>query len=302
MKKILIPSFLLIGLIGAISFQISNKRTTNSALFHSESEPISEIATDNRSNDDYRNTLTLSEMAVPSEFKTLVEDKASENKFTRLTLAERYELAEWKASRGSSLEQAEIYRSYDQEALLALADQGDIYALQEVSGELMVNSQTSKALEALRNAAALGSVEALYMLGAIYSSTLDNLKKGHETEERIRKDFGIKQSKNFTLEKSLEIIAAAHYMASALRGDIFSAATDIDVFQKHQLKRTISKEDWPVIIKNANAVYASIDERREQLNADEFDNSYPEPYARLHELPKENNMAEKFCELLDGVC
>jgi len=167
---------------------------------------------------------------------------------------------------------------------------------------LIIDLNIPEALDTLRDAAALGSVEALYMLGARYGDAIYSLKKGHETEEQIRDKFNVPVFKDYSLEKSLEILAAAHYMASALRGDAYGAVVHIDAFENYPLQRKIAKEDWPVIIKNANAIYTAIDERREKMNADEFDNSYPAPYARLHGLPKENNMSAKFCEILEGDC
>lgn len=247
----------------------------------------------------------LTKADLPNVLKNIVDEETlaeNEKGFTPLTLSEQHELAEWRAERGNSLEQDEVYSNYDKETIYALAEQGDVYALQKASDYLMRDLQTQKAMEVLRDAAALGSIKAFYILGARYRTALLSLKESQQTEEEIRAEYGIPTSELFNLEKSLEILSAAHYMTPALRGDMFGSTVYINALENYPLERKFTGDEWRVIIKNANAIYTAIDERREKMNADEFDNSYPAPYARLHGLPKENNMSEKFCEILEGDC
>lgn len=299
MMKNVTVAVLSIGLIGGILLK--------NTIFNSDEDINSSLSMDVRESlhkpASVYDPRSLTKVSTPDVLESAIkEDSAIENRdsFSGLTLAEQHEIAEWRTTLGSDLEQQEVYKNYDKETIFSLADQGDIYALQQTSIYLMLDLKTLEALESLQVAASLGSVKALYMIGANYRNALSNYQEGYKTEKQIREEYNIPESSIFTFEQTLEVLAAAHYMAPALRGDPFGSAIEINSFEESDLKRKIAKEDWPIIVKNANAIYANINERREQINADEFDNSYPDPYARLHGLPKENNMANKFCEYLQN--
>lgn len=236
--------------------------------------------------------------------KTLTQQKivgaTSVDKENYLTHAEHHTIEQWRTSLGLSHEQSAIYKSYDKETLLSLAAQGDIYALEESHDIFLMELDYKKANQALMDAAIYGSTRAFLTMGSLASSRINSLRNGHRSEQEVREIHNLKNV-DIPIEQALGVLAGAAYIVSAMRGNVMIAGANIKSLQQNILERNFTKEEMRAIVKSAQSLYNNLAAERKKRGLDEFDNSYPEAYARHHGYPKENTVIAESINYLESL-
>ena len=201
--------------------------------------------------------------------------------------AKRHKLLQWQASLGNSKEQREAYKSYDLQTLLELAKQNDVIALELAAGEFYKNGQVQDAYDMRLKAAALGSTRALFSNSTLAIATLENISSGYESENFVREDYNMPDYIN--VKEVLERVALSNYVVAAMRGDVDRARFKLKDYQReYRDNEPFTLEEWQTIATDADELYQTLTEARNSLGLNSFDNSYPEAYAHIFELPKEN--------------
>jgi hypothetical protein len=173
------------------------------------------------------------------------------------------DLLRWYEERGQILG-ASDYQGYSLETLSALAEQGDIYALQLVAEQLREEGLDEPANAYLFEAAARGSVHAIERLGrAHYLNVV-----------RARNDGDAVAEKHSVME------ALAWYETAYLRGDLNSRSR-VDGLMENLGELELTEEDLHSVQQKAQAHYRQLEGHRLQLGFPDFDNT-PHPVLKKY--------------------
>ncbi len=237
----------------------------------------------------------LTELATHADHKTNTDEDISNLDWghdqSSITVStDDIDAAEWLSQRGWSPELADTYDSYDTEALLTLAADGDIYALAISSFRMRELGQDELAYSMLIDAAARGSSSALITAGGAVQSALRLYQRGHEDESELRRIYGIEWD-DLPIQQALEIAAAANYVTAGIRGDVHMSELHLKELQ-NDIGRTFTSTEWQVIGDTAKNLYQGLAQIRNSLGMEPFDNSYPASDVVLFGFPRENNWFE----------
>lgn len=219
-----------------------------------------------------------------------IKDKDSQVKQSKKSqgFAGIAELERWRATTGMSSDQDDLYSSYDIETLLKLAVQGDTTAMVLSSDYHFVKGDIKQAHAMAYQAAARGSNRALLLMASRAKNALLFLEKGYYTKEYVKERFAIPDDLDASLV--LSRLALSHYAVAAIRGDVAHAKEFMELFQlRYRDGKPFSQDEWALVQGDANSIYRSLLDTRQQLGLTSFDNNYPEHYAYLHDLPETNN-------------
>jgi len=168
--------------------------------------------------------------------------------------ADWYEIQQWKESLGYfSDSYITVYESYDLETLAHLAQSGDIAALQTLAQYYLSERRKDIAKIAYLDAAARGSTYALTMAAQLHRMEYDDLEsEGADGRAEL-------------------IEAFALYQTAILRGDKEILSSHIKRFAKIY-DANFSPGERTLIEKKAQAIYESLEEKRNAMGLDGFDN------------------------------
>ncbi len=176
------------------------------------------------------------------------------------TQADTHDFFSWMSIRGHfSNQERQDYEHYDQKTLEALADNGDLKAI-DALGDLYLNKGDAKtAAIYFERGAVRGSTFAIETLGII-------LTPGVSTQEENRRS------------QVLESLAMIKTMA--LRGDDARADMENETLIKHyeylyETKLDLTQEEQQQIDKRATDIYNTWQEKRREMGLGDFDNSQP---------------------------
>lgn len=215
---------------------------------------------------------------------------AASNKSTEKVDLESFKLDKemWEQEHGfAPMSMRKTYINYGMDTLVELAGQGDVLAIEMIAPVL----DDIYPLELLATAAARGSVSALnagFLLAKDYHA---HYKDGSMTEQEVREKLNIRESTNLTLGVAERILIDAVLMQ--IRGHITRGSIAIHEVESNILKRKVIDEEWDRVYKAALAKYELLSKLRESYGYSEFDNSYPESYAKQLGIPLENNYLEQ---------
>lgn len=161
-----------------------------------------------------------------------------------------YEARGWFETMGG--EMADDYKSYSREALLQLADAGDIRALQLLA--LRASATEYKPL--LDKAAIQGSIFALKMQA-----------------NSILAHSGITASSAEADKRRVLFDAAAYGEVAKIRGDLMTTGSSDIAYLEETYHFNFSKEDRGIILARSQEIYADLEARRISLGLGAFDNS-----------------------------
>lgn len=173
---------------------------------------------------------------------------------------QKEQLLQWRAERGwhdmlnRGSNNAPDYRSYPQDVLEKLGDQGDVRALHELA---RLSISPAQRQQVLTKAAAYGSTFALFQLASVLSS--EPRYEPNPTEERKRQ----------------AVIEALSYLEVArMRGEgAFVNGNVQEIQQMFQFSPT--KSEVKLIETRTQEIYSDLAEQRRQIGLPEFDNSTP---------------------------
>lgn len=168
------------------------------------------------------------------------------------------ELNQWYEARGwfetMGGEVADDYRSYSREALLQLADTGDIRALQL----LALRSSATEYKPLLDKAAIHGSIFALKMQA--------NSLLAHS---------GITASSPQADKRQVLFEAAAYGEVAKIRGDLMTTGNSDVTYLEKTYNLNFSEEDRKSILARSQEIYADLEAQRISVGLGKFDNSIP---------------------------
>lgn len=180
-----------------------------------------------------------------------------------ITPEDEAEYAQWARQRGFVDERATGYQYYDRATLEAMADSGDMYAQQQLGFEAIRNNEFLRAEVLLRRAATRGSVYAMDLLA--FNATSRALEAGNAEEPE--------QAKQRLME------AWAWSELSNRRGFdkmLWAGTRETNIeHNMDQLGVELSEEDRAHISAMADEWYDSLEQERDTLNLEPFDNSVP---------------------------
>lgn len=157
------------------------------------------------------------------------------------------------------------YEGYSKDALLRLADSGDLKAMQILTLDAIMRGDNDAAHLLCLKAATYGStkplIEASWLLESAYVNS-------SSAEQKV-----------LLLRESVALLKVA-----MLRGDTFnSSEAMMDVKKAHQFEP--NQGESLGIDQRAQEIYAALEERRMQLGLEEFDNSINPEIKKLADLP-----------------
>lgn len=192
--------------------------------------------------------------------------------------ADEAEITQWYAKRGKfiSAEGEAEYLSYDQGTLEKLAVAGDIRAMQMLAKLYLDRDHFQQygfdaAKKQYWNAAVHGSSEALIALANLEKTTAFDLA----TDEADRRS------------KALEVLAL--YRAAELRGDLWSPSNQVPVF-KEMNHINLSDIENVSIDQQASKIVNDLQQQRNIVGLNDFDNSMPESVVKFFDKIKNKNM------------
>lgn len=224
------------------------------------------------------------------------QSKESEDEISE---AELYQIQLWNSKLGWSEEQAQTYRSYDEETLLKLANEGDIYALHEAHYIMRFRGEPEKANDMLVSAAMRGSTFSFKLSAIAISHDIQSLRESDLTEEEVRNIYPLAENTS-NVERELEKWAAVQYSVAMLRGDVVNSDRDLKMFARDTLSSPFSDEEWSNIYQMSLSYLQSLEDIRAQIGLTSFDNQYPEEYAKAYGLPENNPIADKMNEFIES--
>jgi hypothetical protein len=182
------------------------------------------------------------------------------------TSADVDDLLRWYEQRGQILGFSD-YDGYTKETLRALAEQGDIHALQLLAERLHEQGEHDPANAYLLEAAVHGSVHALDRLGAAhYAAMLRARNEGDEAAERRS-----------------ALNALAWYETAYLRGDL-NARSRVDGLMQNLGELEFNDNEIFNIRLRSEAHYRQLATRRAQLGYEEFDNTPHPVLKKYHDM------------------
>lgn len=213
--------------------------------------------------------------------------------------AELYQIQLWSSELGWSEEQMQTYRSYDDETLLKLANEGDIYALHEAHHIMRFRGYPEKANDMLVSAATRGSTFSFTLSAISISHDIQSLRENNLTEEEARSIYPLAENAS-NVERELEKWAAVQYSVAMLRGDVVNSDRDLKLFARDTLSSPFSDEEWSNIYQMSRSYLQSLEDIRSQLGLPSLDNQYPEEYAKAYGLPEENPISDKMDAFIES--
>lgn len=175
--------------------------------------------------------------------------------------ADWYSFKLWKRDNGyPDPEDEVIYSEYDVPVLSSMAENGDVFAIQELGRraynlELGVPVDTSVdfALNAYRDAAVRGSTYALTLIG---DHQLANVGMEKNNKKRI----------------DMVVTGLAWYKAAVMRGDVMVEQTHAETFRKIN-NVSLSQNQEARIVSKARELLGGLQKDRQELGLGEYENS-----------------------------
>lgn len=229
---------------------------------------------------------------VAAQTRTATVKTDSKKEIAQQTLI----IKRWEETRGfASDDLRRAYQSFGDSNLRALAEQDDPLAI-ELLAQKALKEQSDKVMtrenfDALDKAAAVGSVHALIEHVNLTIELYKQYQSGTLTETHLRRQIGLAEDEKII--SSTAKIALSNALVVQLRGDIIRGRALFQKTAAQILKRMPSDDETRSISEYAMQRYQKLKALRNGLGYSNFDNSYPEAYAKRHNLPLHNTMLDE---------
>lgn len=212
------------------------------------------------------NTLKITKKMSDQNTKQKVAITTNELEVTTgLDEAEKDSIFSWQESRGYFRpETIAQYNAYSEATLEALAAQGDICALQIISNIWFLDGRNQESLNALNEAAARGSIQALFRISSRMESNMLS-----QNNELLKKELGYK--------------SLAYMQIANMRGDKMIDDSIMSTF-KSMNNFDVDPDDQKIIDEYAKSIYLSLENYRTEIGLGEFDNSLDPNVEKLYKL------------------
>ena len=201
------------------------------------------------------------------------------------TAKQNQEMENWERRLGKTSD-AKNYKSYDEQTLISLVQQGDMLAMVALADLLLSKGEFLPVHDLYWSAASRGSTVALTKIAGQYSAGYNLLTEHGYDENYIRQEYDIPT--NYDAKDYLLTASFAYDAVTIMRGDVWLGKVGFERLQ-NKIGRSLSQQEWQSIEASAKQIYNDLEQQRNQLGLSPFDNQYPELYAKFNNLPKLNS-------------